>query len=254
ASALQRIQPSQRWAILEELLQHEEDRDDHNLPLMYWYAAEPLAQVDAGKALQLALKSKVPMLDFMVRRIAALDQAQALEQLIVTLGMTSDVAKQKVILQGLLRSLQGRRQLAAPASWPTVQQLLLSSTDASLKLDTLRLGTFFGDEQHIRELVHLVQQGKLTEGQRQASLQALLATRHPEVGKLLLSLLQEESLRTAAIRGLAAYERAEVPQTLLALYSKLTASQKRDAVGTLAARPSWARELLLAVQSRTIPL
>ena len=37
-----------RWAVLEGLVAHAEDAGDHNLPLMYWYAAEPLADVDAG--------------------------------------------------------------------------------------------------------------------------------------------------------------------------------------------------------------
>src|SRR5262249_26996532 len=48
ASACQRLPLEQRWQILEELIQHREDSKDnngypdHNLPLMYWYAIEPL--------------------------------------------------------------------------------------------------------------------------------------------------------------------------------------------------------------------
>ncbi len=43
ASACQRLTVEQRKPIVLALLAHEEDKDDHNLPLMYWYAAEALA-------------------------------------------------------------------------------------------------------------------------------------------------------------------------------------------------------------------
>ena len=54
ASALQRLPLENRWDILAGLVGHAEDAADHNLPLMYWYAAEPLAAVDASRAAWLA--------------------------------------------------------------------------------------------------------------------------------------------------------------------------------------------------------
>src|SRR5205823_11155223 len=54
ASACQRLPVEQRGNILEGLVSHTADVGDHNLPLMYWYAAEPLAELDAGRALELA--------------------------------------------------------------------------------------------------------------------------------------------------------------------------------------------------------
>ena len=41
ASGIQRMAVDTRWDILAGLLSHSEDASDHNLPLMYWYAAEP---------------------------------------------------------------------------------------------------------------------------------------------------------------------------------------------------------------------
>ena len=46
ASAMQRLPLANRWDTLAGLLSHGEDATDHNLPLMYWYAAEPLAGLD----------------------------------------------------------------------------------------------------------------------------------------------------------------------------------------------------------------
>ena len=50
ASSCQQMGPNQRWDILSALTSHPEDANDHNLPCMYWYAAEPLAAVDAPRA------------------------------------------------------------------------------------------------------------------------------------------------------------------------------------------------------------
>jgi hypothetical protein len=74
AAAMQRVPPEARWEVLEGLTQHSEDASDHNLPLMYWYAAEPLGDADPERALALGLScgKTVPLVrDFMIRRLAS---------------------------------------------------------------------------------------------------------------------------------------------------------------------------------------
>jgi len=71
ASALQRLKPEQRWDVLTELVQHAEDASDHNLPLMYWYAAEPCVASEAAKAVALLKQCKIPVVrEFIARRLA----------------------------------------------------------------------------------------------------------------------------------------------------------------------------------------
>ncbi len=102
ASALQRTPPQNRWAVLMGLMAHAEDADDHNLPLMVWYAAEPMAEVDMDRALRLALSAKLPnLLDFTVQRIAAMGSPEALRTLAHHLGEVEDPAQQQIILKGL---------------------------------------------------------------------------------------------------------------------------------------------------------
>lgn len=72
ASAMQRMEESKRWEVLGALLQREEDVDDHNLPLMLWYAAEPMTELDAERVLDLAEKSKFStILEYTLRKIAS---------------------------------------------------------------------------------------------------------------------------------------------------------------------------------------
>jgi putative membrane-bound dehydrogenase-like protein len=72
ASACQRLTVEQRLPILENLVAHAEDANDHNLPLMYWYAAEAVAAQGPLKAVPLLTKTKIPQVrEFIARRMAA---------------------------------------------------------------------------------------------------------------------------------------------------------------------------------------
>lgn len=74
AAGTQRLAPAQRWDILNALVQRPEDLEDHNLPLMLWYASEPLASFDADRMLQMAALARTPnFLRYTIQRVAALN-------------------------------------------------------------------------------------------------------------------------------------------------------------------------------------
>lgn len=74
ASALQRMDPSQTWAIVKNLSVKGEDAQDANLPFLVWYALEPLAAADPSRAIDLAMDAKLPnLLLFTIQRIGALE-------------------------------------------------------------------------------------------------------------------------------------------------------------------------------------
>lgn len=78
ASALQRTDVARRWDILAGLSQRPEDADDHNLPLMVWYALEPLIQVDMKRAVDLAVNSKLPnILPYTIKATGAVGSEDA---------------------------------------------------------------------------------------------------------------------------------------------------------------------------------
>jgi len=70
ASAMQRTPVEQRRPVLEALLAHEEDATDQNLPLMYWYATEPVVGADVKAAAGLLGKIKIAKVrEFVARRM-----------------------------------------------------------------------------------------------------------------------------------------------------------------------------------------
>ena len=74
AAGMQRLTFTERWEVLDALVQKAQDADDLNIPLMLWYAAEPLAAVDAEKALTLAEKAKIPkFMTYMIQRVGAIN-------------------------------------------------------------------------------------------------------------------------------------------------------------------------------------
>ena len=71
ASAAQRVPVNLRAPLLKALLAHDEDVDDPNLPLMYWYATEPVVAADPKIGVELLAACKLPKVrQFITRRMA----------------------------------------------------------------------------------------------------------------------------------------------------------------------------------------
>lgn len=108
ASALQRMPASDRWKTLAGLYTRAEDADDHNLPLLVWYAAEPLVVTDMDRALELALTAELPnLLPYTIRRMAEEGTPEALQTLARYLERTLDHDKQVELLKGLNQIIGG---------------------------------------------------------------------------------------------------------------------------------------------------
>ncbi len=109
-SAMLRLDPAQRWDVMDALVQNVQDKDDHNLPLMVWYASEPLATIDMKRALALAQKSKMPkQLTYTIQRIAAIgteDAKKLLKELNERVGKL-DHSPENHEIQSLLAKVLG---------------------------------------------------------------------------------------------------------------------------------------------------
>ena len=109
-SAAQRIDKTQAWALLELLYQHAEDKDDHNIPLMLWYALEPFVKDQPQKALELASKTPITQtLKYTVQRIADMNTPESkklLESFLPTLDHAG--GEQQHEIMGIISKLIGK--------------------------------------------------------------------------------------------------------------------------------------------------
>ncbi|MEX2114141.1 MAG: PVC-type heme-binding CxxCH protein [Pirellulales bacterium] len=254
SSALGRLPREAAWSQLPGLLAHAEDAQDHNLPLMYWYAAEPLADVDAARALQLAADGKIPtVFSFMVRRIAKIGSPEALAVLVAHLNKSNDAATQLTVLEGIAEGLTGRRQVPMPEGWSGVSSALMNSANEQINSQATALALTFGDPLALAKMRRTLVDENTALAQRQRALDALLAMKDRELAPTLQALIGSEALRAAALRGLAAYDDTKTPGVILNAYPGFSLEQKRDALSTLSSRAAYATALLAAVADEKVP-
>ncbi|QDT10174.1 PVC-type heme-binding CxxCH protein [Stieleria marina] len=256
-SATQKLPPESRWNLLKSLTSHAQDATDHNLPLMYWYAAEPLAEVDPFRALALAMSAgeRIPLLrEFMLRRIGSGGSESSLEVLVKGLGDAATPALKLTYLKAIRTALQGQRKVEAPPIWSDVSKSLLASENSEVRLQSTALGVTFGDPAAMQTMRSQIVDPSGSIAARTTALQSLLDANDRRLVPTLTRLLADAApLREAAIRGLAQFDDASVAPSLLAAYSGLTPDQRRIALGTLCSRPGPASTLLDAIEAKKIP-
>lgn len=252
-SAASRLPLDQRWDILKGLVSHQEDQSDHNLPLLYWYAIEPIAPHDMQRAFQLADASKIPLIEsYTLRRIADIGTADAVAFLVEQLGKSETAARQKVFLDSINSALRGRRQFPMPEPWKTVGKKLINSKDPVVKSESLALAVTFGDPAAMQQLREIVASQKNDLSGRKSALASLLGAKDPELQPILIPLLDEQAMRREALRGLAGYSAADTASEILKRYSQFDLNEKRDALNTLASRREYAHQLVAAVEAKEI--
>ncbi len=254
ASAMQRLPVELRWDVLEGLFGDADDAIDHNLPMMIWYAAEPLAAKDFNRALTLAESARLPnLLNYTVRRTAALGTPDALAAITHSLLRVKTQNRQREILEGLTQAFSGQRSAPMPAGWSEVETKLAASKNAGIRALGQSLSLTFGSTGALTALRKTLTDSTADMQARRTALESLLAAKDPELPPILQGLLTDAALRGAALRGLAGYEDAQTPERILANYNTFPAPEKKDALGTLAARVISAKALLAAIGAGAVP-
>ncbi len=254
ASRSERLPLEERWDIIAPLLRHSEDAADPNLPLMEWYAAEPLAALDAARAAGLAAAARLPRIqEFMARRIGALGTAESVALLVDELGARRSSEQRLALLLGMEEGLRGRRQVAMPPAWPDVFRALAADADPQVRSRAVGLGVTFGDAAARATLRSLLADTAAGLPARREALAALLKVKEPSLASQLRALVLDPGLGSQAIRGLAAFDDPATPDVLIAAYRSLKPSERRDVLNALAARSGSARAMLGAVATGRLP-
>ncbi len=254
ASAAQRG-PSEefRTGIVKRLLAHSEDAADHNLPLMYWYAMEPLVADQPKEMLAAALETKLPkLLNFTTRRIALLATTEGRDLIAEKLGALEEAAKQLDMLTGFSAALKGQRSVPMPKGWDGIETKLGASANTEVRTLVQTLSLTFGSQKALASLRKTLSDAAASVASRRAALDSLVGVKDAELPPTLQTLLADDAMRGPAIRALGGYNDPRTPEALLSAYVKLDGVQKRDALNTLASRPAFARPLLTAVESKQV--
>ena len=253
-SALQRLPVDVSWDILGSLVSHQEDMRDQNLPLMMWYALEPLAAKDFRRALKLAESTAIPrLLNFTVRRVAANGTPECYAAVVATLKAVSDSRRQLEVLSGFALALKGQRSVPMPAGWGEIETALSSNASTEIRSLAQSLALTFGSPSALASLKKTLMDPAADAASRRSALDSLVGVRDAALPAMLEQLLGEATLRGQALRALAAFDLPSIPGKILAVYGTLSTAERKDALGTLASRASFARPLLESVDKNAVP-
>jgi putative heme-binding domain-containing protein len=176
-----------------------------------------------------------------------------LAALVEVLKVSDDDAFRLDILKGIRDGLKGRTKVSMPKGWSEVAGKLGQSSSAEVRSLTTMISITFGDPAALKTLRTVLADGKAPADDRKAALESLLGAKDRELPPLLFTLLSDAALRGPAVRALGSYEEPSTPTKILAVYPSFQLAEKRDAINTLGARKAYAKDLLAALASGTIP-
>jgi len=247
ASALQRISLDKRWNLAAGLVKHAEDEQDHNLPKMLWYGIEPLVSKDTKRALDLASEGKLSMIKKFTARRAT--DADATNILVTWLGTQENA--DTAMVTGMRDGLEGRTDLKTPAGWKTTYAKLQQQGERN-KLLSLEIAQYFGDTEAASQYFNTLRNKNAGISDRRKALLALSAQQRTELLKDFPALLDDNELRSDAIRSIANFDDERIAQLLLKKYPQFSEKDKAATIETLASRSRSGWILAQAIKNKTI--
>ncbi|MBI3861761.1 MAG: dehydrogenase, partial [Planctomycetia bacterium] len=262
ACTAKRLPASATMPIVEQLLAHDEDADDVQMPLLIWWAIEDKAISDTSLVLKTAKSGDVwhrpLMTKFIIERLSRrflaegsnAGSAACADLLLHALHeRTADQA-----LDGMLQALSGRALDGVPPALKVAVAETMrreSQNPRALEL-ALRLNMPGAD----RKVIAAATNRDAKAEDRLALIKALGESKSPPAIDSLMSLLMgdtPEPIQAGALAALGYFVDDRIPETVLDRYGKMPAGLQARSIDLLCNRPAWALKLAETVDRRAIP-
>ena len=171
--------------------------------------------------------------------------------LVKTARQSKNPAVRVALLKGMLKGLEGQRQVPAPEGWGELSAELMASEEPQLRAMARELGQIFGDEEAAMKALALLRDSTANPDERRAALKALLAQQNPGVKGALATLLRHPDLRIDAIRAFGKIPGLGAAQ-LLEQYPGFATAERRAVLETLATRKDLAEQLMAAIKQEVV--
>jgi putative membrane-bound dehydrogenase-like protein len=255
-SALQRMEMKDKALFIRTpFIKNYTIASDPDLSLLLWYGLERRYsnELEAAFSDLERMKNTLCRINTVRMILSQPKREQHLGKLVSLIHDANEDATQLEMLRGMREALSGARALSQPNNWTETYANLLRKNNKEITREAATLAVLFGDQKVIASLTEIIEDPNANVEERRTAAAVLLGRKIPELAKALIALLEDPALRSIAIRGLASYPDAGTPAAILKSYPKFTPEEKLDAVQTLAARSTWAKALLEAVEKGTIP-
>ncbi|WP_197456072.1 c-type cytochrome [Stieleria neptunia] len=183
----------------------------------------------------------------------ALDEAATLALLVRTIRQTDQDTVRAALMKGMLRGLEGRRNVQAPDDWSVLAEALSRSDNASIRESADRLSQIFGDAAATERALATLRDSSAPGAERQAALGSLVTQRYEGLADELEGLLEIEALHLDAIRAYGIIAKQDAPNILLARYADAAPQSQRAIIETLATRKAYAKALVRGIKTNIVP-
>lgn len=252
ASVLQRLPIDFRPVLAKALVDREEDRADHNLPLMIWYGLIPVTHQNPAELVDVAKDCKLPKTLELISRCLAEEidvYPDALDRLLTHAGGKKSTYL-RTVLTGVNTGLKGRINAPRPKSWNLISENQSPATATLIR----ELGVVFGDGRAVEELKTIARgKGQWEPAVRSAALQTLIQSDAPGMREVCEELLADQHVNLLAARGLSQFDEPEIGQRLVDRYRNFRSPIRPQVMSMLVSRKSFARAMLQAIEQGKIP-
>jgi putative membrane-bound dehydrogenase-like protein len=248
--------------IVGELVKHGEDRDDHNLPLMVWYAVSRQIEAAPSVGAKIAAASSLPLVqEFAMRQVAQTYVAGsnpevevALVQLLQGVLEQKDPSRSSRLLDAVLLGLESKRTVVAPKGWSELSSKYLLHMDPSVRQRGAQLASKLNDTAALEMLRRIVGDSKAQDPDRISALNVLKQVKADGASQLAFALLEKPSLRAAALSAIADTLDAEgANQVLRSAIQWPELTDRRAAWYAMLRRTATAEVLLTALEKKQLP-
>jgi putative membrane-bound dehydrogenase-like protein len=261
ACSARRLPGGDALPIIRELLHHDEDARDPEIPLLIWWAIEGKAISNRGQLVALfsepaAWKYELVrqhIIERLARRYAAEGADGDFETCARLLSLAPTAQDEDRALAGMELALAGRRLETVPP--PLESWFSKTWGQGAPRLAVLRLGLRIGDKRATSEALRLITDNDSKDKDRASLIEALGEIGADESAPALLALLQQAKspiVQTAVVSALRHFPQSVVAQRLLAVYPSMAAGLRQQARAALCSRASWAAQLLDAVDAGSV--
>lgn len=261
ACTAKRLPADKGLRIVEQLLGHDEDADDVQLPLLLWWAIENKSISDTPLVLRLVESEDAwqrPLMERFIaerlaRRFAAAGTEEGFAACADMLRRAPSDRHVDLVLSGILQALAGRKLDAPPGPLASPLSGLLSKRASSPRV--IELALRMSVVEAATSALSLIASSAAAEEDRIALVKTLGETRTAAAIDDLLGLLgraEPESLHAAALAALGYFDEERIAPLVLAAYPRLSPAPQARAVDLLCSRRAWAVQLVEAVDRKEI--
>src|SRR4029079_2710849 len=149
-------------------------------------------------------------------------------------------------------ALNGRRNVPAPANWNEASLKIVSVGDETTRDAMNQLGVTFGDRRTLASLRRTVDNTSANPQARHRALKLIISAPPDDLYSLLRRLMSDNELSSDAILGLARFDEQNAAEAIVKAFASLTPKARAAAIDTLASRPSYAKILLKALETKQL--